>query len=315
MNITINSNSKMGSSLQQFLKSNRAEKGEIITNTRIGSKDLNIYGGSYNINNYEEFLKLYYQSVIVEKNEEFLTEKQLIEDGGLLVDIDLRYNSNIKSRQHDINMIMDLILLYGNKLTEIFNFNQDDSIYIYVLQKPNVNCFDDKTKDGIHLIFTLKMSKAEQCLLRKKVLNEIGDIFDSLKITNSYSDVLDEGISKGFINWQLYGSKKPDNECYGLTNYFNIKYNEEEEDWTLKEITLNKINIEEHLYLMSARNKNHNRYELLNNEFLIEAIKTEKDDLNIKDNKNINKSNNVSSQNIDLDMYDFSKIQNLSQLD
>ena len=44
MNMSISSNSKMGSSLQHFLKLNRAEKGETITNTRIGSKDLNIYG-------------------------------------------------------------------------------------------------------------------------------------------------------------------------------------------------------------------------------------------------------------------------------
>jgi len=88
MNLPINSNSKMGSSLQQFLKLNRAEKGETITNTRIGSKDLNIYGGSYNIEKYEEFLKIYYKSVIEENNEEFLTEKQLIEEGGLLIDVD-----------------------------------------------------------------------------------------------------------------------------------------------------------------------------------------------------------------------------------
>ena len=114
MNTSISSNSKMGSSLQQFLNLNRAEKGETITNTRIGSKDLNIYGGSYNIDNYEEFLKIYYKSVIEEKNEEFLTEKQLIEEGGLLIDVDLRYNSDIKTRQHDNNMIMDLLLLYAN---------------------------------------------------------------------------------------------------------------------------------------------------------------------------------------------------------
>ena len=122
MNMSISSNSKMGSSLQQYLNLNRAEKGETITNTRIGSKDLNIYGGSYNIEKYEEFLKIYYNSVIKEKNEEFLTEKQLIEEGGLLVDVDLRYNSDVKTRQHDNNMVMDLLLLYANKLTEIFNF-------------------------------------------------------------------------------------------------------------------------------------------------------------------------------------------------
>ena len=62
---------------------------------------------------------------------------------------------------------------------------------------------------------------------------------------------------------------------------------------------------------MSARYTNHNRFDLLNNEFLIEAIQSERDDLNIKENNGKNRTNNVLSQNIDLDMYDFSKIDSL----
>ena len=314
MNNSINSNTKMGSNLKDYLNNFKAEKGGIITNTRIGSKDLNIYGGSYNITNYDEFLKVYYKNIIENNNDEYLTEKQLIEDGPLLIDIDLRYDSSIKERQHSNDIIVDLILLYATKLNEIFKFKDEDSINIYVLHKTTVNCFEDKTKDGIHMIFTIKMSKAEQCLLRKKVLNELNLIFESLNIVNSYSDVLDEGISKGFINWQLYGSKKPGHNSYKLTNYYNITYNDDEEEWNLKEIKINKLNMEEHFYLMSARYSNHNRHELLDNEFLLEAIENEKEDLNIKEQKSSNKSN-ILTQNIDLDLYDFSKIQNMSQLD
>ena len=99
-----------------------------------------------------------------------------------------------------------------------------------------------------------------------------------------------------------------------FTNYYTITYDDEEEDWNLKESKTEKINIKEHLYLMSARYKEHNRYDLLNNEFLLEAIENEKQDLNIKENK-VNNRVNVLSQNIDLDIYDFSKIQNSTQLD
>ena len=155
-----NSNTFTSKRLDDFLKQYRAEKGTNITNTRIGSKDLNIYGGSYNIpdDKYSEFLDIYYKSKIQNNCDEYLTEKQLLEDGPLLVDIDLRYDSNIKTRQHSDEHIIDIITLYLNKIEEIYVLDQETKFNVYVLQKSDVNILEDKTKDGIHLIFTLKMS-------------------------------------------------------------------------------------------------------------------------------------------------------------
>ena len=102
------------------------------THTRMGNlKDDNrkkdIYPGSYNITpeNYEEFLSLYVQSVIVDKNLEYLTEKQLNPDvdgatGPCLIDLDFRYKSDVVERQHTEDHITDLIEMYNYKLVSKF---------------------------------------------------------------------------------------------------------------------------------------------------------------------------------------------------
>ena len=33
---------------------------------------------------------------------------------------------------------------------------------------------------------------------------------------------MDDGISKGYTNWQMYGSRKPHHESYKLTQVYNI---------------------------------------------------------------------------------------------
>jgi P4 family phage/plasmid primase-like protien len=308
-----NSNTFTSKRLDDFLKHYRAEKGSTITNTRIGSKDLNIFGGSYNIphDKYNEFLNIYYESVFENKNEEYLTEKQLINDGPLLVDIDLRYDSNIKTRQHSNEHIVDIITLYLNKFEEIYILDNQVGFNIYVLQKPEVNILDDKTKDGIHLIFTLKMSKGEQCLLRKKIINDIESIFENIPIINSFEDVFDEGVTKGFVNWQLFGSKKPGNKDYKLTNFYEVKY-DDEDGFNIKENNVLKINIQDHIHLMSARYSEHNKLQVKDNVYILDAIEKENNELNNK-----NKSNKpvILNNNIDLDLYDFSKITNMAQLD
>ena len=92
--------------------------------------------------------------------------------------------------------IVDIIQLYLDKL-ETFVLDNDVKLNIYVLEKPNVNCLENKTKDGIHLIFTIKMAKAEQCFY-KKIINDIKDIFQNIHY-KSLQDLLDEGITKGCV--------------------------------------------------------------------------------------------------------------------
>jgi P4 family phage/plasmid primase-like protien len=303
-----NSNS---SKWDEYLKSVKADKG-VISHTKIGSKELNIYGGSYNITNLSEFWSKYYTHVFEEKSREYLTEKQLIEDGPLLVDVDLRYDKSITERQHNKDHIIDLVALYANKLNLIYDIPNNTKISVYIYEKPDVNVTEDKTKDGIHIVFCIKTHKAVQCVLRKMVIGEIKGIWDNIPITNKYEDVFDEGITKGFVNWQVYGSRKPQHKAYSLTYYFELTYDNDEEIWNFKEFNISKINIKEHLPLMSARYNNHQSFELKNNEAILSKIETEKKELHNREHK---AKVNVVSSKINLDMYDFSKIDNSATLD
>ena len=308
-------NTYSSSKLNILLKKYRVEKGSEHTNTRIGDKSLSIYGGIYNINYNDEFWSEYYKEVIVNNENEYLTEKQLIENGPLLIDVDFRYNKDVVTRMHTKSHIIDLIDLYASKLNDIYNVSSDTTIDIFILEKPNINILEDKVKDGIHIIFGLKMHKAEQIILRKKILNDINllNSWNELPLTNSFEDVFDEGVTKGQVNWQLFGSKKPNNEAYKMSYYYKITYKTSESIWEFNDIKLNDINLRELLPKLSARYSEHIRLDLNDNEFLLDAINEEKSNLNRKNNTN-RKLDNINF-NEDFDLIDFSKISTKEQLD
>jgi hypothetical protein len=81
--------------LSEFLAKHSAKSnsGVVHTHTRIPSKELNIYGGSYVIPKEELkiFYELYYDHIFVKKKKEYLTEKQLENEGPMAVDFDFRY--------------------------------------------------------------------------------------------------------------------------------------------------------------------------------------------------------------------------------
>ncbi len=262
---------------------------ETITHTKIGDKSSNIYGASYTMYNNDEFLSCYFKQLnqINQLNKRggdfYLTEKQLESDKRMLVvDLDFRYNPEVKTRQHTNDTLLDIVNSYAEKINEIYDFPDNSEIKAFVMEKPNVNCLKDKTKDGIHMIFTLKMKTEEQTLLRKKLINYC-DVLKELPLTNSLEDVYDEGITKGTTNWQLYGSKKPKHEAYKIAKVYDILFNTKMEDYEVRENT--NFDIEENHNLLSVRYENHPRFELNNNEFLLEALENEKERLKPKEKK------------------------------
>jgi len=211
--------------LTEFLKVRKTAKKSEYTHTRIGDKEINIIGGSYCItaNDENEFYTKYYDSVFVDKNAEYLTEKQ-IKGGQMVIDLDFRYNSDITNRQHTSENINDIICCYLNILQEFYDFDERP-FKVYVFEKPNVNRLKDGslTKDGLHLMFGLSIPFEVQLMIRQKMLNELPNYLN-LPLINTWESVLDEGISKGTTNWTLYGSRKPQNEAYELKMVYNITF-------------------------------------------------------------------------------------------
>ena len=266
----------------ELLRTVNAKKGDLITNTRIGDKSLGIFGGSYAITDgdHADFMRHYHHHVFVEGNKEYLTEKQF-DNGPLYIDIDLRYDTSITTRQHTPDHIIDAVKLYADTLINLVEPQEDVPIDVYVMEKDTVNTLDNKTKDGVHILFGLKMNRAAQCLLRKMVMQQLSNMWDDLPITNEWEDVLDEGICKGFVNTQMYGSRKPAHEAYKVTNHIILTWKEDE--WKLEQQPINRFKVEEHMLKLSTRYSGHNEFPV--KEESQKQIEAELAKLNHKDKK------------------------------
>jgi len=238
-----------------------------LTHTRMPNVDMNIYPGSFVFSKEElkTFLSIYSQHVFVNKKKEYLTEKQ-IKNGPLLVDMDFRYDKNVVSRQHSKEDKKDIILLYLDEMKELYTFTHGKPFYVYIMEKPNVNTETDKnaTKDGIHIIISVKMDHIMQMILREKILQRIPNVCKNLPIINSWEAVLDEGISKGGTNWQLYGSRKPGNEAYELTQIFKIEVDKSDGEFMMIEEKVSDFDIlqVDNFYKLSAQNDEHPSFEV-----------------------------------------------------
>jgi len=269
---TIQSSSSQYNDLSDFLlkhsvNNRTAESGnkKTISHTRIGSQELKVYAGAFSIDKEELpiFRRLYYEHVFVKGRKEYLTEKQLDGNGPILVDFDFRYEYDVTSRLHTYEHIQDLVQLYLEELKEFFVFEENKSFPIFIMEKTNVNRVTDKqiTKDGIHMIIGIQMDNTLQMMLRDKILQQIGNIWE-LPLKNDWNEVLDEGISKGCTNWQMYGSQKPGYEAYKLTYYLTAELDLGDNNWMTTAKNPKDIDLLKDLHLLSAQYDNNVKFEM-----------------------------------------------------
>jgi hypothetical protein len=220
----------MADIIKSYLAKNyKSKEDKTYTHTRI--KGDNNSGGIYNLKDEDEFMEIY-KKYIMNGGIEYLTEKQLEGDKKrLCVDIDLRYSTKIKTRQHTQDHIIDLIHIYLDAIKEICNIENGYEIDVFVMEKPNVNILEDKTKDGIHLVFGIALNKYIQKELKNIAIKRLTNLWDDLPLTNTFDDVIDESIVMGSTNWILYGSTKPNNEVYKVSSYHKLRWVDERDDW------------------------------------------------------------------------------------
>jgi P4 family phage/plasmid primase-like protien len=244
----------------KYLQEHKSSEGSEPTNTRIGDKEKGVFGGSYHIpdSEYKSFIHNHYKHVIVGGNLEYLTEKQLIENGAIMLDFDFRYDTSITTRQHTEGHIIDALMEYLNQTDKILDIPDGTEIEVFVMEKKDVNRLPDKTKDGIHIIIGAQMHKALQSILRTRMIPILKNTWDDLPVKNSFNDILDEGVTKGINFWQLYGSRKPGHQAYMIKYHYKFTYTAAEEegsesDWVLASQPIEKFSTEKNIYKLSAR--------------------------------------------------------------
>tara|TARA_B100001093_G_scaffold78541_1_gene69716 strand:- start:3653 stop:6421 length:2769 start_codon:yes stop_codon:yes gene_type:complete len=219
--------------LKKILIDNRCPKDKQYTHTRIGNTKLNIFPGSYHIDEKTQsaFFKAYSNKVFGKNpQKEYITESQdRINGGPILIDFDFRFNSDINNRQYKSTHINDLIELYSEKIALLFNIT--NKFPVFVFEKPEIQIVNKNEeviiKDGIHVIIGLHLEHNKQLLLRKHILNDINDVIGDLELKNTKEDVVDEAITSGRNNWLMYGSRKPGGQAYKLTHTFEVDIDNE----------------------------------------------------------------------------------------
>ena len=239
------------------------KNGTSISHTKIPDVTNGRYGAKYSIpdDKLDQFYKLYFKSVFKQNNIMHLTEVQRKPEGVFLVDIDERYDTSVEERQHTSDHIIDLIEMYAENIKNATKWPQGESIQVFVFEKNNVNHCEEYTKDGIHLVFNLTMHHSAQVIIREKILQNIGDIFEDLPLVNDYESLIDRGIARGSTNWQLYGSSKPGNEAYKITKILSIILNEDNEFEFEDSPITNKTHSIDFLKKCSARNLDTQKFE------------------------------------------------------
>jgi len=97
-----------------------------------------------------------------------------------------------------------------------------------------------------------------------------------LPIINTMNDVFDEGISKGSVNMQLYGSRKPGNDKYTLSGVFEISYDESDNEFGIKEIPISQFDMDKNFKTLSVRSRDSLQL-FMKAEFITEYEKYKKD--------------------------------------
>ena len=272
---------KMKETFESYLKTHYSQKGEGFTHTRIGDNNLNIKGGSYTINDLGDFYTKYIKNVFDDGKFEFLTEKQNANSGPIAIDFDFRYSPEIEKRQHNENDIIEMINLYFQELNEMIDIPDGNSIPVYIFEKDNVNILDQITKDGIHMIIGINMERNLQILLRKRICNKLKEVWNHLPLENSWDEVLDEGVTRASVNWQLYGSRKPGNESYVFKYHYLLEL--ENEDWCLSVNDVKKFELKKNFHLLSVQYTGYKSFEM------IESIKAEYQEIKCSKKKSKNK--------------------------
>jgi hypothetical protein len=256
----------MATSYLDFLLKHTTKDNSKITHTRIGDKDLTIHGGCYHIpkQQMQTFYNLYYNYVFVQEKNEYLTEKQPISNCPFVVDLDFRYTYEIQTRQHTKKHIEDLIYAYMYEFKNYFIFEENTPFDVFIFEKDNVNRLADGslTKDGIHILIGLNIDHTMQVLIRDTMIKKIETILEDLPLINTYESVLDEGISKGSTNWQLFGSKKPNNEPYKLKYQYQVTYDKCDGEFMYQEKNVADFDLTNNFIRLSVQNENCPKFEI-----------------------------------------------------
>jgi P4 family phage/plasmid primase-like protien len=212
--------------LINFLNSYRVDKSKdpTYTHTSMGKP-----AGSYYIPSdpmiKRQLTQLMYAAIFKEKKPIHLTEKPP-QVSMLKIDLDFKFNEEIKQRLHTSDLIRSFIQKYNLMIRKYLDLKEDDSLISYVFERQSPYQQKGETKDGIHIMYPYLICDTNiQHVIREAVVQETGDIFKDLPLKNSIKDVIDKAVIST-NNWLMFGCSKPGRSPYELVHIYDSKLEE-----------------------------------------------------------------------------------------
>jgi P4 family phage/plasmid primase-like protien len=212
-------------SFHAFIQNYRTVKSSAFTHTSMMSPIASFYIPGPDE---EKFLKLYNEAL--ERNEKLhMTEKHR-DISPILIDLDFRYpnEKTFLQRQYSMDSIKSLIKVY---LEEVSQYVDESKFEVYIMEKSKPIQYEKKNviKDGVHIVIpNIVTNLSLQLMLREQLLSKLSFIEEEAKCINKIDDIVDKAvIDKN--NWMMYGSCKPYNEPYLITNHITFNINDDNE--------------------------------------------------------------------------------------
>jgi P4 family phage/plasmid primase-like protien len=198
--------------LQQFLDNHKADG--LWTHT-------SLKGGKYFIpdEHKDQFYGLYVEEII-NQEKQYLTEKSS-DIGPLRVDFDFIYGNEIQKHLHTREQVVSFCDAYMNEISMYLELPSVVDLYIMEKRKPTLDTKKNRMKSGIHIVVPdVCTHKFVEQRVRRNLLKNMGNYFNSLPLTETWEKIYDEGVVNRSVPWTIYGSRKNDpNSLPYLTAY------------------------------------------------------------------------------------------------
>lgn len=229
MENTLNLDKKNKNIIEQqfinFLNKSRIKNGTLVKPSHTG---ISKHSGKFLVDesNEKEFYELYKQMMMNHCDIHLI--EQHTDNGPFIIDIDLRFNIDLKTRQYSVDFIKKVCEVYQKNIIEYF---ENPNVLCFVFERPSPYLYKHKAngvdsaimKDGIHLMFPhIVSSPAVQKIIRENVIKELEEIglFKTIPTDNTIYDAIDKLVIDQ-VGWYMYGSTKENVARYELTYVIN----------------------------------------------------------------------------------------------
>lgn len=211
----------MADDFRKFLYQFRCEKGQAYTHTSIGNPKVSLYIPEHRI---PEFYEAYTRAM-VKGYALHLTEKPT-DPSPMRADLDFRFMMPETQELKRTYTTQDIERITKGYFDILRNFIDapDDAWVAYIMEKPSPSeCRGNgKIKDGLHIVWPyMVVPHTFQHMVRKKLLDGAQELFNGMKVCNTYEDIIDQAIIDK-NNWQMYGSRKPESDAYRVTHVYKF---------------------------------------------------------------------------------------------